>query len=392
MGAFKGVFATFVKISLLISCGVLASAPAAAFVGTWRFPHDGGLFDIIEEKDLCDRYTFDTYDEAAAAIADWNYYHLESYRDALTAWGEECEEIASDVEAAVTYKPLGKAVVISPEKRSLSAGGESTVWVEHDGRRARVTFNSEQETTAWLKRGVAVVERIVPAYKFPKRPRPGEPYDKARSAYSQIHTDGLTLYEWRVLRFALCDTNYLRERRSLPSYFRGEHKPLERLVDERYVTVNAREKRNFWEAAAGDLDPKLDFKFTAAGKEYLHTLADRCCDFRERMSEEARDLGEITAAEYERLHKDNEYVRTSFHKQIDRTSNWEENLPYKLEVALKSFEIRAEGVLEPPCPYTRVIKCMPEYKRAPRAVQPQILPAGTYVYDARGELKAVNLD
>jgi hypothetical protein len=391
MVAFKNVYAAFVKVSILISCGVLASAPAAAFSSRIpSLPH--GYFGDV--RYYC-RYTFDTYDEAVAAIEDWNDNYSEPYVAALWAWVAECREVASNVERSVRYESLGKAVRISPDERSLSTGGVGTVWLERDRESARAVFEGQQGTTPWLEREVEVVERIVPAYEFPKFPAPGEPYNKARSAYCQILTDGLSKDEWTVLRFAIFDTKRFRRYGWPPSYFTEADERFRKLVDEGYVTMGAHGK-TFWDRISGRLPAKFDLEFTAAGKEYLHALVDRCWNFRERMAAEARGLGEITAAEYEQLQEDNQCIREYFHKQIERTSAWREypgQYPYRLEEALKSFRVRMESLLTSPCPYKRVIECAPKYIPAPQGPPlPEILCSGTYFYDARGVLRAVDLD
>ncbi|NIT35495.1 MAG: hypothetical protein GTN49_03175 [candidate division Zixibacteria bacterium] len=392
MVAFKNVYAAFVKIAILISCGVLASAPAAAFSGMipWRHRRD---FGEVEEW-YC-RYTFDTYDEAVAAIEDWNDNYSEPYLVALGAWAAECFEVASDVERNVRYESLGKAVRISPDERLLSTGGVGTVWLERDRESARVVFAGQQGTTPWLEREVEVVERIVPAHEFPKFPAPGVPYNKARSAYCQIITDGLSKDEWAVLRFAIFDVKRFRRYGWTRSYFTEPEERFRKLVDEGYVTMAAH-KENFWDRIRGVLPAKFDLEFTAAGKEYLHTLVDRCWNFRERMAAEARGLDKITAAEYKQLQKDNQCIREYFHEQIKRTAAWREypgQYPYQLEKALKSFIVWEESLITRPCPYWRVVECVPKYIPAPKGPPlPRILRSGTYIYDARGVLRPVDLD
>jgi hypothetical protein len=391
MVAFKKVPAAFAKIAILISCAILVSAPAAALSSRIPSTLEHKFEDV---KEWCFLYKFDTYAEAVAAIEDWNDNYSETYLVALTAWNGECADIASKIEAAVEYRSLGKAVVASPDERYLRTTGVGTVWVEHDRETAWAVLEGQQETTPWLEREVEVVERILPACEFPEAPDPGEPYYKALSAYCQIRTDGLDEYEWTVLRFALYDTKRFRRSGFPPAYFTNADERLRNLVAEGYITLGPHEK-NVWDRISGNLPAKLDLGFTAEGKKFLHKLVDRCWDFRESSAKEAYARGRITAAEFERLQKDNQCIREYFHEQIEKTREWREypgQSPYKLEVALKSFYEAGEDLLTAPCPYERLIECIPKYNPAPRPVEPDIIPAGTYVRDARGVLRAVDLD
>jgi hypothetical protein len=228
MVAFKKVYAAFGKISILISCGILVSAPAAALLSRIPSTLEHKFEDV---KEWCFLYKFDTYDEAVAAIEDWNDNYSGPYLVALTAWNGECAEIAWNVEEAVEYKSLGKAAVTSPDEKFLRTTGGGTVWVEHDRETAWAVFEGRQETTPWLEREVELVERILPAYEFPEAPDPGEPYYKALSAYCQIRTDGLNEYEWTFLRFALYDTKGFRKSGFPPPYFTEADERLRSLVE-----------------------------------------------------------------------------------------------------------------------------------------------------------------
>jgi hypothetical protein len=327
------------------------------------------------------RYTFDTYDQAVAAMANWDANYYDAYMAAYKAWVEECYRIADEAEANVRYKNLGKASILLPQTR----------------------FG---ELKAVIAKDVQVVERIVPDYEFPDRPQSGEPYAKAYCAYSQIISDGLTEFEWDFLRFAVYDVVYFRKSGKSFTYGVDIDKAIDELAEKGLVSV-AEHKKGAFEKVAGSKGDKYDLEITAKGKEYLSSLAERLWSFREASAKEAYSGEKITRAEYEQIQKDNKFIKEAYLKQIKKPSDWsgiggtsdadelgklfgKKSSKEEVKKAMRSFEVGDDRAMDP-YPYTRVITCVPGFGIAPESSPPYILVGGTYVRDEKGDLIKVDL-
>jgi hypothetical protein len=327
------------------------------------------------------RYTFDTYDQAVAAMANWDANYYDAYMTAYKAWVEECYRIADEVEAKVRYKNLGKASILLPQKR----------------------FG---ELKSIIAKDVQVVERIVPDYEFPEGPDSGKPYAEAYCAYSQIISDGLTKYEWNFLRFALYDVVYFRKSGKSFTYGVDVDKAIDELAEKGLISV-AGHKKGAFEKVAGSKGAKYDLEMTAKGKEYLNSLVERLWNFREGSAKEAYSREKITRAEYEQIQKDNKFLKEAYLKQIKKPSDWsgiggtsdadelgklfgKKSSLEEVKKAMRSFEVGDDRPTDP-YPYTRVVSCVPGFGIAPESTPPYVLAGGTYVRDEKGNLQKVDL-